>query len=154
MDRNINTTALTKLLGTASVNLGFIDNSTGIGLAVPSKLMTEALADRGIDFRSLLSQNRFPHVRLQLTDTLLEHLSIYGIYGKEDVDSIGRGKGTGHTYYLELLDNGNLLVRYQQILGSWRIGRLDDMQLTVLKEIIGSAIEGQLRREANARKAA
>jgi hypothetical protein len=75
-----------------------------------------------------LNENRFPRFRVEATDELREVMRHAGMVYSVD------GNGLDRDYYLELLDSGTLLARYQSILGSRIIGALSPAQVVELIE--------------------
>lgn len=68
------------------------------------------------------TQERYPRIRVELDAELRERLGQFGlIYGTEG--------DLSKTYYLECLEDGRLLVKYQKIIGSREIGRATAEQI-------------------------
>lgn len=126
------------LLATATASLGLLTKHPGIYLSVPGTLLEQLLgAERFLAMRRN-SDKMFPFVRLDLTSELAKFVNENCIY-KVNEDTLchlakdpGNAARFNKSYYLEILENGRLLLKYQPILGSRILADLDEAQFAAL----------------------
>lgn len=148
MKSNLSDNALVELFSKMSVQLGVqtMRPLDRISLNLPPELLYLACQKHGLNMNDFVGHvvSRFPRVDLVITPELVDVIAVRGLYGDQAVDSAGKGIGLGNTYYLSLLSNGRLIVKYLKILGSWQIGMLTQEQIDELLDRIGKEIKGQL----------
>lgn len=104
-----------------------------IGLSIPPGTLTALATALDLPMKNLLGRN-FPWLRLQVSPALSEALATRGIYGADNPQQ---------HYFVELMSNGRLFVRYQQISGSWKLGSLTPEELAAFVDKLKSLIREQ-----------
>lgn len=151
MNQKLTTEAITDVIQTVTVELGDPRKLNGneMSLCVQANLLRAACEQQGLDLQSFLGKliSRYPRLVIQATPDLCRIIQDRGVYGLEAKDSIGRGKGLGNSYYLQVLDCNRLSVRYPHIIGGWTIGELTGAQYSQLVELIAEGIKAQVQLE-------
>lgn len=139
------------LLATATASLGLLTQHHGISLSVPAGMLEQVLGEERFLAMRRNSDKTFPYVRLSLTPELAKFVNENCIYKVNEDTTFHLANDPGNvarftkSYYLELLENGRLLVKYQQILGSRILADLDEAQLAALlarlKIVLGEAAD-------------
>ncbi len=146
--------AFSTLINTVTVTLGITQTQRAdeLLLILPSAVLRVACQRAGLELSSFIGavNSRFPRVCVQLTQELRQQLLAYGVYGLEEKDSMGRGKGAGNAYYLQLLDFNRCSVKYQRIIGGWSVGALTDDQSALLVTRVADGLKAQVQLEAAA----
>lgn len=151
MNQKMTDEAITDVIRTVTVELGEPRKLNGneMSLCVPANLLRTACEQQGLNLQSFLGKlvSRFPRLVIQATPDLCRIIQDRGVYGLEAKDSIGRGKGLGNSYYLQVLDCNRLSVRYQHIIGGWTIGELTGVHYSQLVDLIAEGIKAQVQLE-------
>jgi predicted RNA methylase len=92
------------------------------------------------------NENRFPHFRVEVTAELREVMRNAGMVYSVDGNDLDRD------YFLELLESGTILARYQSILGSRIVGELAPDQVVQLIESMASRLREREGMKANDEK--
>lgn len=128
----LNAAEIEALLTTAFVSLGLKTAHAGLNLHIALDRVLDP------DLRTTVqkkSDTLFPYFRLRTTQALYDYINENCIYklGRPDLIPTGH-HSAGEHYYLELLENGRLFVRYQQIIGNRLLGTLSEERMQALCE--------------------
>lgn len=148
MNSTLSSAALAGLLSDVSVQLGVLSARPldRISLDLPPELLSQACQKHGLNMHDFVGTvvSQFPRVTLFITPELYDAIASRGVYGAQAVDGMGEGVGMSNTYYLSLLRNGQLIVKYLKIAGSWSIGTLTQEQTDDLLDQIGKEIKERM----------
>lgn len=131
---------LVALLATARVEFAkaLHELKPALGLAVPHPLLESALKHAGIDTTRMRRQGYTAWVKLTATPALVANVNARSVYGGS-VNSV-----SDRQHYL-CLSNGTLWMKYQSIIGQWRLGDLDDQAFANLERTLTTSICCQTR---------
>ena len=127
--------ALRTLLATARVVFAkaLHEIPPALGLSVPQGLLEAALNTAGVDVLRMRRQGYTAWVKVTETPELIANVNARSIYGGAPTHVSGRH------HYLSIT-NGVLWMQYQSILGQWRLGDLDDLEMISLERTLIQSI--------------
>ncbi|WP_144267224.1 hypothetical protein [Comamonas thiooxydans] len=130
----ISHTALITLLMSARVSLGMAgDKMKELWVSTPiGKFHPAICAKAGLNQHEYMS-SKLPYVYAIPGAELLEVLGRRGIYGNEG--------DLGNKYYVQVIENRHVYVKYQQIIGSWKIGELSEAEYTAFEDAMAERLK-------------
>lgn len=114
--------ALVGMLMDSRVSLGMGKDSNKnlkeLWVSNPVSQFHDAICQKADLNRNEYMGNKLPYVYATANSELIEILGSRGIYGNEGALS--------RNYYIQVIENGSVWIKYNPILGSWQIGKLTE----------------------------